>query len=385
MQHHSDEKYIDINRIRTCDPNNDGMNWILKSSSSNPLENATIGRKDDFVSTNDNNENPIINNIRINLNSYLDTDDYTRAAMCQFSTYKSQGGPLNEEEFFQNLANNGNEVGFCGLGYLYKSGLYGTEKNLAKAALWYSKAAHEGIYEGINCFLRIIYRIDGYDKDYSEAVNNIIDAAEIGYPYCQYILGKMYELGHGVNINSKEAVKWYRILTDRGIDEGKEALGNMYYKGEGVEQNFEEAFKLYKAAHCNIKIGDMYYKGQGVNQNYEEAFKCFIKANKHFTNTFACFRLGEMYFYGKGVEIDYKKAAEWYLKVIKNSNLYKNEEQWQNFLKHLTKEKVPRYKERADMGDKECQYVMGYLYQHGYEVDQNYAKAAKYYRLAIEK
>ena len=48
----------------------------------------------------------------------------------------------------------------------------------------------------------------------------------------------MYELGRGVPVNFNEAVKLYRLASERGDTEAQVKLGKMYSKGQGVEQDY---------------------------------------------------------------------------------------------------------------------------------------------------
>ena len=57
-----------------------------------------------------------------------------------------------------------------------------------------------------------------------------------------------YRVGHGVALDYKEAVKWYRKAADQGNAYGQCQLGHCYRDGEGVAQDYKEAVKWYRWA-----------------------------------------------------------------------------------------------------------------------------------------
>jgi TPR repeat protein len=65
--------------------------------------------------------------------------------------------------------------------------------------------------------------------------------AERGDPDAQFSLGLMYANGTGVQKDSAEAVKWYRIAADRGNAMAQRALGWCYENGDGVAKDEIEA------------------------------------------------------------------------------------------------------------------------------------------------
>ncbi|WP_224985049.1 tetratricopeptide repeat protein [Geomonas agri] len=61
-----------------------------------------------------------------------------------------------------------------------------------------------------------------------------------------YMLGVMFEKGHGVKIDFTEAAAWYHKAADKDSAPAQYRLGRLYERGQGVEQNLNEAIKLYK-------------------------------------------------------------------------------------------------------------------------------------------
>lgn len=102
-------------------------------------------------------------------------------------------------------------------------------------------------------------------------------------------------------------------------------LGKRYLHGNGVDQSYTLAAKwLTRAAdqdHTNAQYekGLLYKEGNGVKRDYQSAYDCFLKAaqKKH---TKAMFELGNYYFYGLDGPIDKERAKLWYMKAAKNNH-----------------------------------------------------------------
>ena len=108
--------------------------------------------------------------------------------------------------------------------------------------------------------------------------------AESGDAKAQFVLGVMYQNGHGVAKDSAEAVKWYRLAADQGLADAQFVLGVMYHTGQGVPQDYAEAMKWYRLAadqghpDAQFALGMMYYNGEGVPQDHAEAYAWFSVA-----------------------------------------------------------------------------------------------------------
>ncbi len=87
----------------------------------------------------------------------------------------------------------------------------------------------------------------------------------------QYYLGRMFERGEGVNVNSQRAVRWYLKSADAGNVDAEAALGSLFTHGGGEQlpKNYKEAARWYtKAAEkghaeAAARLGDFYLAGRG--------------------------------------------------------------------------------------------------------------------------
>ena len=63
-----------------------------------------------------------------------------------------------------------------------------------------------------------------------------------------YYLGVMYERGQGVDPDSKQAGKWFRMAAQAGVPQAQFRLGNLYMRGDGVPRDYERAFVWFSVA-----------------------------------------------------------------------------------------------------------------------------------------
>lgn len=204
-------------------------------------------------------------------------------------------------------------------------------------------------------------------KEYGEAYDVFVSAAEKGLAAAQIELGIMYTEGWGVAKDLEKSEHWYRMAANQGDGIALVSLGFMYYNGTVVPENRLEAAKLWEralklniypiprgwenwSADVEAKLGTMYLYGDGVQQNYDEALRCLTRAASA-GDTLAQNNLGYMYGTGKGVERDYYKAVKW-------------------------------YKEAAMQGDATAQNNMGFMYELGQGVELDYNKAIEWYQKA---
>ena len=64
-------------------------------------------------------------------------------------------------------------------------------------------------------------------QDYKTAVTQFALAADKGHAEAQYIIGRCYAEGKGVEQDMSEAVKWYRKAADNGNEDAKRNLGKL--------------------------------------------------------------------------------------------------------------------------------------------------------------
>jgi len=126
------------------------------------------------------------------------------------------------------------------------------------------------------------------DEDYSKAVRTCQKAAEQGDAAAQTVLGEMYDLGQGVEIDQKMVAKWWIKASDSSYLPAQNLLALKYYYGGDVfepqpdwKQDYNKAYKIWKqsalkgVATSQYMLGEMYMHGQGVKADYSESYAWF--------------------------------------------------------------------------------------------------------------
>ena len=91
-----------------------------------------------------------------------------------------------------------------------------------------------------------------YDKqDYATALRLWEPLAEQRNASAQYLLGHMYDQGHGVFQSYKTAFKWYTLAAEQGNYSAQSSLGFMYFRGQGVAQDYVKAHMWLNIAASN--------------------------------------------------------------------------------------------------------------------------------------
>ena len=133
----------------------------------------------------------------------------------------------------------------------------------------------------------------------------------------QYRLGVLYYVGHGVPQNYAEALRWWSLAANQGLDRAQFSLGVLYENGQGVPKDYSEAAKWYRLAanqgvdRAQFALGNLYADGRrDVPQSYAEALKWWKLAADQGLDQ-AQFRLGVAHDLGNGVPKDAVSAQMW--------------------------------------------------------------------------
>ena len=191
------------------------------------------------------------------------------------------------------------------------------------------------------------------NKNYKEAVEWYLTAAEQGHTDAQYNLGVFYEIGEGVDQSWRESIKWYRKAAEQGHSKAQNTLGDRYYSSA----SYTEAIKWYRkaAAQGNIdaqfSISACYSNGEGVSKSESEAVKWCRKAAEQ-GHKVAQYHLGVKYENGRGVSKSISEAIKWYRKAAEQGEInaqYKLKE-FQEKNKKLSTKGIINGHEYVDLG-----------------------------------
>jgi TonB family protein len=144
--------------------------------------------------------------------------------------------------------------------------------------------------------------------------------AQGGDKNAQYVMGDIYRIGHGFQVNFPEAASWYRKSAEQGHMIAQYNLAMMYAMGVGVTKNVDEAAlwmrKAAEQGHADAQdlYGGMVEAGRGAVRSEAEALEWYRKSAMQ-GNPHGQFNLAQCYEFGIGIGSDQAAAADWYARA----------------------------------------------------------------------
>lgn len=239
----------------------------------------------------------------------------------------------------------------------------------------YSVLLKESIKRGSACGVLIAMRCGELTPDVQqsmpfqslkEAWDIVLEKAEGGHPFCQYMIANSYFWGDIFDVEgtdphtlyksgeemdaalSQKAIPWYIKSMDGGVFMGLGNLAKIYRGKNGLPADMNKLTEMYRTyANRGNPLAESDYAATLYDaEKYEEALRYYLSAAQH-GQISAWYDVGFQYERGEGVAADPKKAAEY-------------------------------YQIGADQGWAACQNGLGNLYFRGLGVPQDYGKAAHY-------
>lgn len=118
----------------------------------------------------------------------------------------------------------------------------------------------------------------------AEAIRLWTPLADKGNAKAQYMLGLVYENGHGIKADLKLAAKWYSKAAESGHPGAQAKLAKLYLYGKDVPKSVEKALDLNRKAArrwhpaAMYELGVFYQHGEGVPVDIPEAMKWYKRA-----------------------------------------------------------------------------------------------------------
>jgi TPR repeat protein len=125
--------------------------------------------------------------------------------------------------WFRKAAIQGLGAGQVNLGLMLENGL-GVIRDEAEAGRWYRRAALEGFAEGQHNLARLYAAGKGLPLDIGQAVFWYNKAVNQNFAPSQFNYGLMHRDGIGVTRNPAEAIRLFRRAASQGMTEAREAL-----------------------------------------------------------------------------------------------------------------------------------------------------------------
>ena len=166
----------------------------------------------------------------------------------------------------------------------------------------------------------------GVEKDYAKAFEFATKAAKEGVGEGMVVLGDCYRWGRGgVAEDDVAALKWYEESAEKGNSDGMNRSGQCYLAGIGCVKDDSKALAYFSSAGClghsyaTNELAVCYCEGAGVEQNLETARELFSIRNPN-PNADSNLNLGLMMIRGTGGAKEIGKGVSLVEKAAKAGN-----------------------------------------------------------------
>lgn len=200
--------------------------------------------------------------------------------------------------------------------------------------------------------LKALIGVSAEQGDYGTAFEGLMNFAKRDIAHAQYLVGRMYQDGVGIDQDYQTAIGWLEKASNQNWDEANGALLELYEVGLGIPTNTAglltwhlRAAKLGNPA-AQTQVGVIYENGEGTKKNMNEAAKWYQRAARQ-GDANGQFLLGWMYAEGQGVELDYIEAYSWF-SLANSQGLTEANRLMEMVLGEMSAEQIKSARRRAD-------------------------------------
>ncbi len=257
------------------------------------------------------------------------------------------------------LAHKGYRMAQYNLGKMYQMG-YGVEKNEKLARQWYTLAEKKGSPSAIHELMGMEYADLQVIMTNETSRKNLIYQAQNNNSKSQYLLGRAYLDGIGIDKNEMIAREWILTSAKNGYVDAQYVAAYLY----PVEENNEK-------------------------KAYALPLKWTKKAAEN-GHRFAAFNLGGMYESGQGVDKNWLEAGRWYIYSagLGNANAIKRLNMMANICSRFPERLECKnfiLRDLAIENNAKNLFQIGLAYKDGDGLEQNYFKSLFWLKFAAEK
>lgn len=232
---------------------------------------------------------------------------------------------------------------------------------------------------------------NAYDPD--QAVELLIESAELGCGVAKYRLGNIFLRGEDVPKNIDYALRWLEESAAEDNPYAEYLLGKTFLKGEDVEQDVTRAESLLRRSsdqgnrYASYTLGKALLDGQLLLQDIPEAIRLLTdSADKGFPT--AQYQIGRLLYRGEVILQDIARAIEYLERAAANKNPYAAYLAGKIRFTEVAVKDVTRairnFEIAAENGNDYAEYQLGKLYLYGKDVERDYDKAVAYLSAAAE-
>ena len=187
------------------------------------------------------------------------------------------------------------------------------------------------------CILKIRVHSKNPEEEKAEQVRVLEQLWQRGFPLAAYQLGKCWRDGRGVLPDDQQAELWFQRAAEAGYNFAQYALGKLLQS----QKRMDEAVSWYgKAAaqgnsRAAYRLGKLYLEGESVPKDVPKAM-AYLTESAQQGNQYAQYTLGKLYLAGQDVKQDREQAWAYFYESAEQGNEYA-----QFFLNHFDQTRKP--------------------------------------------
>lgn len=172
-------------------------------------------------------------------------------------------------------------------------------------------------------YARVLYA----NGEFNAALDELNQASDAGHVRASYLLGRLYQLGAGVERDPARAVPLYESGAQRGDPYAQYSLGRALLAGRGTNADVERAMALLASAaesghtYAMNQLGWEYHIGEHVQKDDARALRFFNESSGR-QDIYGMVNLGILYRDGAGVEKNQQRAMELFEKARASGHPY---------------------------------------------------------------
>lgn len=241
-------------------------------------------------------------------------------------------------------------------------------KKPAAALRWFTRGASNGDQSSTFYCGKIWLEGMGVTQNKERGAEYLLKAAEDGFPQAMFYMGNCCMTGNGVTENPEQAVAWYRRAAVKGSANAQYALAGALREGKGTAVDFSDA---------------LFWYAQAASKGYRRAFKNLVRdtvADTPFAAYVQGLRLlNEKKYDAALAQFRIVEKAKIPIGRIMQAQVWLAESNPEGDAAKSAKLLKPLVK-----SDPAAMLLMGLLYQEGFGVKQDKAKALELVRQASD-
>ena len=196
--------------------------------------------------------------------------------LCASGQYAAAGVPLQRAIYFGHLPSRALKA------WLLVNGREGVAKDEERGFEFAEEGARLGCHHCQGLLAWCYCKGYGCVKDAARSLELACESSGRGSRYGQHVLGELYNFGKGgVAQDYDQAVAFYRLAAEQGLDDAQWWMGIMYFNGDGVREDDDEAHRWHQLAgaqgHPEVLFNQAEYHEDGLG-DVAEAIRWYRRA-----------------------------------------------------------------------------------------------------------